>query len=92
MEDSMKRNPLSAFVLLVVGMLLIFLAVYLIIVGMLSTWSTEVKGGAMFLIGPFPLILTFDKPASWLIMLLPVLLILIPLLIFIIWLKYDGMK
>jgi len=92
MEDSMKQNPLNVLVLLVVGTILIFLAVYLIIVGMLSTWSTDVKGGALFLIGPFPLVLTFDKPASLLIMLLPVLLILIPLLIFIIWLKYGSMK
>jgi len=92
MEDSMKQNPLNVLILLVVGTILIFLAVYLIIVGMLSTWSTDVKGGALFLIGPFPLVLTFDKSASLLIMLLPVLLILIPLLIFIIWLKYGSMK
>ncbi|MEM0090867.1 MAG: hypothetical protein QXP86_02010 [Nitrososphaerota archaeon] len=92
MEDSMKQNPLNVFVLLAVGIALIFLAVFLIIVGMLSTLPVDVKGGAFFLIGPFPLVLTFDNPASWLIVVLPVLLILVPLLLIMIWLRHGSME
>lgn len=83
----MRRNPLNAFILLAVGITLIFLAVFLIVVGMLSALPADIKGGAFFLIGPFPLVLTFDNPASWLIVVLPVLLILAPLLLIMIWLR-----
>ncbi|MCS7135918.1 MAG: hypothetical protein RMJ14_05380 [Nitrososphaerota archaeon] len=92
MEGSMKQTPLSAFVLLTIGIFLIFLAVFLIIVGTLFVLPTDVKGGALFLIGPFPLILTFDNVAPWIMVLLLVLLILVPLLLIVIWLKYGSVK
>ncbi|MEM2910462.1 MAG: DUF131 domain-containing protein [Nitrososphaerota archaeon] len=87
MEESPKQAPapLNAFILLTVGIVLVFFAIFLIIVS--TTWSTDVKGGALFLIGPLPLVLTFDKPTFWLAILLPILFILVPLLLFLTWLR-----
>lgn len=90
MEDSIKQNPLNALVLLIIGITLIFLAVLLIILGLFLTLHMDVKGGAFFLIGPFPLLLTFDSPTFWLVIVLLILLILAPLLIVMAWLRRIG--
>jgi len=73
--------------LLTVGIVLAFIAVFLILVSILPTPSADVKGGAFLLISPFPLVLTFDKPTFWLLLLLPILFILIPLILFLAWLR-----
>ncbi len=92
MKDSTNQTSLNAFILLAVGITITLLAVFLIMFGTLSTLSMDVKGGALFLIGPFPLVLTFENSAPWLIALLPVLLILVPLLLFVTWLRRIKMK
>lgn len=62
------------FLLLIIGIIIVFLAAFLLIFSSTKT-KEKVKGGGIVFVGPFPIIFGTDKESVKLLMILAIILI-----------------
>ena len=90
-SEARTREPASsrALAILALGIMLTFVGLVVLVAGLASS-ATEAAGGAFVLVGPFPLVVTFDKAAPLLFLLIPVLFVVLPFLFCLFWLRRPA--